>query len=223
MELETRLVERHRGKKPHQPLPPLPLQPGIRQVLSQASIAACQRASVVFLTDGMGERDAANLFTALEGHLSDVWSGKHLVIHTVGFSASHDFQFLDALRTKGTEEGMFQYANPEDDKDELYNKLTALAAPILRGGACELSVRFDGTDVALNARLVLGSGQAWLSSADAQAIASSRANDGDGGCVHIETGGQRFSAVATFRSSNEFGLWLRWYSHLTDTVLQHVR
>eukprot|EP00697_Spironema_sp_BW2_P005122 gnl/Spiro4/16908_TR9117_c0_g1_i1.p1 gnl/Spiro4/16908_TR9117_c0_g1~~gnl/Spiro4/16908_TR9117_c0_g1_i1.p1 ORF type:complete len:1272 (-),score=436.55 gnl/Spiro4/16908_TR9117_c0_g1_i1:98-3913(-) len=56
---------------------------------------------------------------------------KKLTVHTVGFSQSHDFAFLNDLRKVGTSEGVFNYADPGDDSDTLCGKLSHLADSVI--------------------------------------------------------------------------------------------
>jgi ankyrin repeat protein len=65
----------------------------------------------------------------------ELWT-KKLVVHTVGFSRDHDFQFLDELRKCGTEVGTFRYAEPSDPEDTLCSKLSDLAQSIVSSSCC---------------------------------------------------------------------------------------
>lgn len=51
-------------------------------------------------------------------------NGTTSTCHSIAFTASHDFTFLDKLRRElGTEEGGFQYAEPSDGPNALQEKL----------------------------------------------------------------------------------------------------
>lgn len=50
-----------------------------------------------------------------------------MVVHSLAFTSSHDFDFLNAIRRDlGTVEGGFQYAEPGDGAEALRNKLQAI-------------------------------------------------------------------------------------------------
>jgi hypothetical protein len=52
---------------------------------------------------------------------------KRVVVHSLAFTSSHDFDFLNAIRRDlGTVEGGFQYAEPGDGAEALRNKLQAI-------------------------------------------------------------------------------------------------
>lgn len=200
-----------------------PIPPGVRETLARPDLESCKRATVIFLTDGKGESDTMGLFAAFERHVADVWSGKQLIVHTVGFSPNHEFAFLDALRTKGTDVGMFQFADPNEDDDALFHKLTALAAPILRGGSAKAILSIPEMSFEIELRLVAGRSQLWLDAPDARSIARQfNGSSTDTALAIVTAGGAAVRMDATLRCTNDYGLWLRWYSHLTDLLLQHV-
>jgi hypothetical protein len=197
--------------------------PGIRETLARPDLGSCKRATVIFLTDGKGESDTPGLFAAFERHVADVWGGKQLIVHTVGFSSDHEFAFLDTLRTKGTDVGVFQFADPNEDDDALFHKLTALAAPILRGGSAKAILSIPETPVKVEVCLVAGRGQLWVDAADARSIAQNYNGSSTGTALaKVTTGGAVVHVDATLRCTNNYGLWMRWYSRLTDVLLQHV-
>jgi hypothetical protein len=52
---------------------------------------------------------------------------KTVVVHSIAFTASHDFDLLNRIRKQlGTIEGGFQYAEPSDGEDALRQKLEAV-------------------------------------------------------------------------------------------------
>eukprot|EP00005_Dracoamoeba_jomungandri_P009992 CAMPEP_0174262924 /NCGR_PEP_ID=MMETSP0439-20130205/16189_1 /TAXON_ID=0 /ORGANISM="Stereomyxa ramosa, Strain Chinc5" /LENGTH=1530 /DNA_ID=CAMNT_0015347969 /DNA_START=34 /DNA_END=4626 /DNA_ORIENTATION=- len=104
---------------------------GRQGLLVKGAPAFVTSAIIVFLTDGCDNSSIApqRLTQVLKEELSG-WK-KKLIVHTVGFSKSHDFKFLDRLRKVGTAEGIFCYADPSDDGDTLCGKLSALADSII--------------------------------------------------------------------------------------------
>ena len=57
--------------------------------------------------------------------MNTVW-GKKYTVHTIGFGASHDFEFLNSLNKIGTNEGSYRYADPNEDNDSLSNKISSI-------------------------------------------------------------------------------------------------
>jgi ankyrin repeat protein/uncharacterized protein YegL len=63
------------------------------------------------------------------------------VIHTVGFGANHDYDFLNNLRQIGTySEGAYRYANPKEDSDSLSNKINSLLDVIVKTSSIPLNI-----------------------------------------------------------------------------------
>ena len=91
---------------------------GRQGLLVQGAPAFVKSVVICFMTDGQDNklrrsRDEANtqkvreeLVQSLRRILSK-WE-KKVVVHTVGFSRDHDFEFLDELRKVGTAEGSFR-------------------------------------------------------------------------------------------------------------------
>lgn len=81
---------------------------------------------VGFLTDGQDSsgRDSTE-YRALQAQIRA--TEKRVVVHSLAFTSSHDFDFLNAIRRDlGTVEGGFQYAEPGDGAEALRNKLQAI-------------------------------------------------------------------------------------------------
>lgn len=104
---------------------------------------------VIFLTDGedslVQKSSRHTLITNLQNKLI---LKIPYVIHSVGFSASHDFDFLDKLRKIGTTEGAYRYADPNEGNDSLSNKINSLLNIIVQTNSVKFNTEYPiGTKV----------------------------------------------------------------------------
>ena len=104
---------------------------------------AVTTAVVVFMTDGQDNRfrggQSQELLKMFKNYTKK-WR-KKLIVHTIGFSSSHDFAFLNNLRKMGNEDGMFRYAEPNDSGDALCTKLSDLANSIMDSSCLSAKIR----------------------------------------------------------------------------------
>jgi ankyrin repeat protein len=111
---------------------------------SQGAPVTVSSAVVVFMTDGQDNtyygkaNGAETLVSTFKTFMKD-WT-KPLTVHTIGFSESHDFGFLDKLRQVGSDEGVFRYADPRDDGDTLCQKMSDLATSIISNTALQATI-----------------------------------------------------------------------------------
>ena len=100
-------------------------------------------AVVVFMTDGQDNRfrggKSQELLKMFKMYTKK-WK-KKLIVHTIGFSSSHDFNFLNNLRKMGDEDGLFRYAEPTDSGDALCTKLSDLASSIMDSSCLSAKIR----------------------------------------------------------------------------------
>lgn len=83
---------------------------------------------IIFLTDGEDSLPSSRrgeLVTLLNKSIREIWNGS-FTVHTVGFGASHDFDFLNKLRMIGTSEGAFRFGDPNEGPDSLSAKINSL-------------------------------------------------------------------------------------------------
>ena len=80
--------------------------------------------SIAFLTDGQAQNDKSQLTYALSQIFEPYKKLFKITVHSIGFSNYCDKDLLEKMRTAGTEEGTFRYAEPNDNSDALCNKLT---------------------------------------------------------------------------------------------------
>ena len=89
--------------------------------------------TIAFLTDGLsngGVQGNQQLLRDIKLKIND-WKNVSITIHSVGFSANCDREFLEQLRKSGHHEGMFRYAEQSDDADALCGKLSSIFEPML--------------------------------------------------------------------------------------------
>jgi ankyrin repeat protein/uncharacterized protein YegL len=84
--------------------------------------------SIAFLTDGQAQDDKSTLTAALSRIFVPFAGLFRVIVHSIGFSQDCDKHLLEQMRTAGTSEGTFRYAEPSDDSDALCGKLTDLFA-----------------------------------------------------------------------------------------------
>ncbi|XP_067648809.1 uncharacterized protein [Haliotis asinina] len=117
----------------------------IDEVIAKNSAKRFTKVVVIFLTDGHdGQAMGA----------SRVWQTRlmalemDIVVHTVGFSQSHDFKFLQFLSTVGTTDGMFRYCEPGDGPVALKAKIEELFQYISlsSGQTIDLDLEMEGED-----------------------------------------------------------------------------
>jgi len=81
--------------------------------------------NIAFLTDGESGGNREELISDFRSILKDNWSS-NVCVNAVGFGRNCDKILLEGLRTTGTQEGTFRYAELDENGDTLCNKLTAL-------------------------------------------------------------------------------------------------
>eukprot|EP00052_Salpingoeca_macrocollata_P026299 m.243708 g.243708 ORF g.243708 m.243708 type:complete len:1154 (+) comp22552_c0_seq3:1803-5264(+) len=93
-------------------------------IQSQASaVRGVDEICVVFMTDG-NDTCQTNLDKTLKEFTTFAKKSRiPIVVHSVGFSSSHNFNFLQQLRACGTREGVYRYAEPSDGADALNEKM----------------------------------------------------------------------------------------------------
>jgi ankyrin repeat protein/uncharacterized protein YegL len=98
---------------------------------------------IVFMTDGEDSYSTGivrmNLANKLGSDIRSVWD-KQYVVHTIGFGANHDFNFLEHLAKTGTItndssnngiNGVYRYANPNEDNDSLSTKINSIIQVVM--------------------------------------------------------------------------------------------
>lgn len=144
-------------------------QLGRKGLLVQGAPAFVKSVVIVFMTDGQDNTrsDRKQLAESFRDILLE-WT-KEIVVHTVGFSSNHDFQFLNSLRKMGRTEGSFRYAEPSDGADALCSKLSELTDAIVASTCLPVKVEkcpfprwdrnCDSTDEAFETNVIMRDGR----------------------------------------------------------------
>lgn len=102
---------------------------------------------IVFMTDGedisAAGTERMNLVNRLGSDIRSVWD-KQFVVHSIGFGAHHDFNFLEHLAKTGTIgatssnsgiNGVYRYADPNEDNDSLSIKINSIIQVVMNRSA----------------------------------------------------------------------------------------
>lgn len=183
----------------------------IIEVLTQTKVdPTVTSATIVFLTDGQDNtpagsgrvQAAANFKTTL----LSCWSNP-VVVHTIGFSHGHDFDYLNNIRLAGTHEGGYRFADPAENFDALAGKIHSITDTIV--GKCKIVVKvnFCGHDYEID--MIDGVGSLWF---------KMNMSDLASECL-VQVGTDTVPVPVIITSTNDQKLWLEWYSHLTDDLI----
>eukprot|EP00743_Colponemidia_sp_Colp-15_P006324 GILK01006803.1.p1 GENE.GILK01006803.1~~GILK01006803.1.p1 ORF type:complete len:1005 (+),score=180.37 GILK01006803.1:96-3110(+) len=126
---------------------------------------------VTFMTDGehAARTDPKESLKKLKLFLR--CCGKRVTIHTIGFTQSHQFEFLNSIREAGTEPGIYRFASSSDTLDEKFIELFEFVENTL-----EISVAVDSlkpVKVQCETEFNSFSADVWLTAADLQALSES--------------------------------------------------
>jgi ankyrin repeat protein/uncharacterized protein YegL len=164
---------------------------------------------IIFMTDGedgSGEKKETMLKmfqTTLANYKEK--DNMECVVHTLGFSKSHDFAFLNDIRKCGHVEGTYQYADPNESSDVLYRKTVAMAKTEITSSFVPFEIITP--DNAISATLDNGKTSVW---------ASKPLND----TVQIKLhDGSSFLLPVTKKTTCENSYLYKWYSHLIDQII----
>lgn len=175
--------------------------------------SAVKNAVVIFLTDGEDSRvpkdRRSELVSDLRRQLRTHWpqETKKMVVHAIGFGASHDFAFLDAIRKVGTEEGAYRYADPSENTDSLSAKINSIADTIVSSSRVPVEITIDGETIKTD--LIDGQINLWRKPVEpASSHCILKCGDSDPISLDLE-----------IVHSCDRNLWVKWYSKLTDDLI----
>ncbi len=96
------------------------------------------RAVVAFMTDGQSGQQREPQAAEFSDIIKASWH-KPITVHTIGFGAC-DKDLLELLRVCGSDEGVFRFADANDDADTLTLKITDLFDEVNRAASVELTL-----------------------------------------------------------------------------------
>ncbi|XP_078656127.1 uncharacterized protein LOC144902518 [Branchiostoma floridae x Branchiostoma belcheri] len=105
---------------------------------------------VVFMTDGADTCNRGDDINRSVRSWKDTLArlGHEVIVHVVGFSAQHDYNFLGRLRNTGTTAGLFRYTEPSDGTEALKAKLQELFdfVALSAGREVDMQMKLEGED-----------------------------------------------------------------------------
>ncbi|XP_019645932.1 PREDICTED: uncharacterized protein LOC109486537 [Branchiostoma belcheri] len=105
---------------------------------------------VVFMTDGADTCNRGDDINRSVRSWKDALArlGHEVIVHVVGFSAQHDYNFLGRLRNTGTTAGLFRYTEPSDGTEALKAKLQELFdfVALSAGREVDMQMKLEGED-----------------------------------------------------------------------------
>jgi len=169
--------------------------------------------TVAFLTDGedtSGHRDW--LVPEFKEMLHNRWQNHPLYVHTIGFGTSCDKNLLEGMRTSGTLEGMFRYAEPTDNDDELCQKLTGIFEISTKSSTVPLQLTYGNETKSIQFPLDStkhGEYKEWIQNTDMKEVIINSPLDSD---VQI---------IIQHKSPNEF-TFQRWINNQVDQLAVEI-
>lgn len=166
-----------------------------------------QNIIVVFLTDGCcGNSNSQKIWTsAFEENLSKVCNHPR-VIHTIGFGSNHDFNFLNSIRELGTVEGSYRYADPSEDDDILFSKINSVTDTIVGSSIVPISVEVG--EKLFKVDLINQKATCWVHTKPKSII--------------INTNEFKYEINVNIEETCDINLWVKWYSYLTDNIINET-
>ena len=177
--------------------------------------------SIIFLTDGQDSsthgKSRATLVNTLKEKLNSTVDTDtiNLQIHTIGFGASHDYDFLNSLRQITKVEGAYRYADPTEDADSLSNKINSLLDVIAQTISIPIKIIDCPYPIIYSESPVF-----WLDltkcvgkSIDYFDIVAQIGSDSN----------TKFNIRCKFnQDENVSSVWNEWYTHLVDELMSEV-
>jgi len=177
--------------------------------------------SIIFLTDGQDSstfgKSRTNLVSTLKDKLNSTVNTDNinLQIHTIGFGASHDYEFLNSLRQITKVEGAYRYADPTEDSDSLSNKINSLLDVIAQTISIPIKITNSPYPIIHSDSMVF-----WLNLTD---CVSKSIDYFD---IQVQIGFDdttKFNIRCKFNpDENNNNIWLEWYTHLVDELMSEV-
>jgi len=170
---------------------------------------------VIFLTDGedsnVNKANRNELVKKLKIDIEKIWD-RDYTVHSIGFGAGHDFDFLNGLRQIGKVEGAYRFADPSEDADSLSNKINSLLDVIAQSSTIPLKV----VSVPDKMNIITGdNGKYWIDITKCNRIDSElkiSVNEEDPITINIEY----------VDGENNMEIWNEWYAYLIDEIASEI-
>ena len=135
-------------------------------------------------------------------------------IHTIGFGASHDYDFLNSLRMISKIEGAYRYADPKEDTDSLSNKINSLLDVIAQTSNIPIKITNCPYPIFYSDNPVY-----WLN------LSNCIGKSIDYFDIEIKIGlsETKLNVRCKFNEGENLQvIWNEWYTHLVDQLMDEV-
>jgi ankyrin repeat protein/uncharacterized protein YegL len=180
----------------------------IQKIKEEKTKEIIKNTFVMFMTDGQdgSGMDKVKMIDLFSEELKE--SVESSVVHTIGFSRDHDFDFLNKIKESGTISGTFRFADPSESEDALYGKIMNVASQIINSNIISLKLQINDTiyDTIMKKDTIIQ----WINEEDIKKI-SIIVND-------IEYNISKFDMIDTY----DFKYFLEWYSILTEQLIGDI-
>lgn len=165
---------------------------------------------IVFLTDGCDSTVSTNrssMIQKLKSEIDKTWNIDY-TIHSIGFTNSHDYDFINGLRLIGKKEGAYRFADPDEDIDSLSSKIFSIINKIAETSSVPIKI-VDSYDM----KLLSGEDNSfWMN------ITNVDFNNDHIVKIKINNCEEINLVVEVVEDENLVEIWNEWYSNLIDEV-----
>ena len=172
--------------------------------------------SIIFLTDGEDmttQCDRPALVENFKKELSVIIKSIPYTVHTIGFGAYHDFNFLNQLKECGSISGAYRYADPSENSDILSSKINSILDVVMVTN--NITVNILETCVPI----IFGQyGTFWLNLTGWDTSIPCKFTMCIGSNLDTET----YIVETYVVDSNDPQLLNQWFSHLIDDIADEV-
>jgi len=164
---------------------------------------------VIFLTDGQDGSGIARaqLVTNFNDGLRKEWD-REFTVHTIGFTNSHDSDFLQALQKIGTYEGAYRYANPSENQDILSMKINSIIDVIAK--STTIPVKLIGSPF----EIINGKNETYWLNCSNDDLTSLK--------FDFTVGEEVVSVNAIVENTNDPPIWNQWFTILIDQITSQI-
>ncbi|CAF4609007.1 unnamed protein product [Rotaria sp. Silwood1] len=157
------------------------------------SVGSGKRVVIIFMTDGCDTCNRADAIVDAQNNLRLFLRncGSNCIVHVIGYSNAHDLNMMNTLKTLGSNEGVYRYAEGSAGLDEKFRELFEFA-----GTTVELTLKMvNMTDpIKMTGELIDGEyvdAECWIS-----------LNEKNEEAVIVKLGANEHRIVPTFEQAN---------------------
>lgn len=161
--------------------------------------------SILFLTDGE-DSNAKNHLDDFKKTLHNVWK-KNIIIHSIGFGSSHDYELLTLISKLGTEDGAYRYADPNEDSESLSNKINSVLDVISKSPKLPVEIISCSAPI-----LCCVNSTYWLNLKNIEKYE----------CVIKVNNEEKKLIIENDEEEKEEDIWNEWYNNLIDQIASEL-